>query len=65
MKGDPVDHAVGFIIHHKVGEFVEKGDALYTIYANDITKLEAVRSDLQSAFIWSDKPVDPLPLFYE
>ncbi len=26
-KGDPIDHAVGFVIHHKVGDKIEKGSA--------------------------------------
>ena len=34
-KGDPVDHAVGFLIHRKVGEYVELNQPLFTIHAND------------------------------
>jgi pyrimidine-nucleoside phosphorylase len=64
-KGDPVDHAVGFIIHHKVGEKVEMGDPLYTIYANDPAKEAEAREGLRSAFRWSEKPVAALPLFYK
>ncbi|MBE3037917.1 MAG: thymidine phosphorylase [Chloroflexi bacterium] len=64
-KGDPVDHAVGFIIHRKVGERVEKGEPLFTIYANDAAKQAEVREGLRAAFGWSDKPVAALPLFYE
>jgi pyrimidine-nucleoside phosphorylase len=64
-KGDLVDHAVGFIIHHKVGERVEKGEPLFTIYANDTIKETQVRESLHPAFGWSDKPVGSLPLFYE
>jgi pyrimidine-nucleoside phosphorylase len=64
-KGDQVDHAVGLIIHRKVGERVEKGEPLFTIYANDAAKQAIVREDLRAAFWWSDKPVAVLPLFYE
>jgi pyrimidine-nucleoside phosphorylase len=64
-KGDPVDHAVGLIIHRKVGERVEKGEPLFTIYANDASKLTQVREGLQAAFEWSDTPVASLPLFYD
>jgi pyrimidine-nucleoside phosphorylase len=64
-KGDRVDHAVGLIIHRKVGERVEKGQRLFTIYANDAAKQVEVRESLRAAFGWSDKPVDALPLFYE
>jgi pyrimidine-nucleoside phosphorylase len=64
-KGDAVDHAVGLIIHRKVGERVEKGEPLFTIFANDATKLTQVRESLQAAFEWSDTPVASLPLFYD
>ena len=64
-KGDPVDHAVGLIIHRKVGDWVELGEPLFTIHANDATKQVQVRESLRTAFGWSDQPVAPLPLFYE
>ncbi len=32
-KGDPIDHAVGVVIHCKVGERVEAGQPLFTIHA--------------------------------
>jgi pyrimidine-nucleoside phosphorylase len=64
-KGDLVDHAVGLIIHRKVGERVEKGEPLFTIYANDTAKQAIVREGLRAAFGWSDRPVAALPLFYK
>ena len=63
-KGDPVDHAVGFIIHRKVGDFVEKNQPLFTIHANDAAKQAEVRESVLPAFKWSDQTVPPLPLFY-
>ena len=64
-KDDPVNHAVGFIIHRKVGDFVEINQPLFTIYANDKAKQNEVRASVRTAFGWSDQPVPPLPLFYE
>jgi len=64
-KSDPVDHAVGFVIHHKVGDQVQKGDPLFTIHANDLGKLEEVREVVLSAHAFSEEPVERLPLFYE
>ena len=64
-KSDPVDHAVGFVIHHKVGDTVEKGQPLFTIHANDKKKLTIAREAVLSAHGWSDAPVPALPLFYE
>ena len=63
-KDDPVDHAVGFIIHRKVGDYIEQNQPLFTIYANDDAKQLEVRDYVQTAFGWSDQPVPPLPLFY-
>ena len=64
-KNDPVDHAVGFVIHRKVGDFVERDQPLFTIYANDYSKQAEVRESLRAAFGWSEQPVPSLPLFYE
>jgi pyrimidine-nucleoside phosphorylase len=63
-KGDPVDHAVGFIIHHNVGDHVNQGDPLFTIFANDKTRLQDAQEKVLGAHKWSDTPVEPLPLFY-
>ncbi|MBM3179877.1 MAG: thymidine phosphorylase [Chloroflexi bacterium] len=64
-KGDPVDHAVGFVIHKKVGDQVQKGEPLLEIHANDEEKLVEARKALLSAHQLVDESVPPLPLFYE
>jgi len=64
-KGDPIDLAVGVKVHVKVGDQVQAGAPLLTIYANDPTKLPACRAHLERAIAYSDTPVDPLPLFYD
>jgi pyrimidine-nucleoside phosphorylase len=64
-KSDPIDHAVGFVIHRKVGDRVEKGEPLFTIHANDREKLEEARTAVFSAHAFSTEPVERLPLFYE
>ncbi len=64
-KGDPVDHAVGFIIHKKVGDKVEAGEPLFEIHANNDAKFEEARKAVLAAHKVSDEFVSPLPLFYE
>lgn len=64
-KGDPVDHAVGFIIHKKVGDEVQEGEPLFEVHANDEMKLADARTEVLSAHQFSDKSVPSLPLFYE
>jgi pyrimidine-nucleoside phosphorylase len=63
-KSDPVDHAVGFLIHHKVGDRVEAGEPLFTIHANDESKLAEAREAGLAAHQFSEVPVERLPLFY-
>jgi len=65
QKTDPIDHAVGFLIHKKVGDKVEAGEPLFEIHANDETKLAEARASVLSAHTFSDEFVSPLPLFYE
>ena len=64
-KEDPIDHAVGIEIHHKVGDFVQAGEPLFTIHANNAAKLTAAKTRLLAAHQWSTEPVQPLPLFYD
>lgn len=64
-KGDPIDHAVGFVIRKKVGERVRKGEPLFEIHANNVEKLAETRNTVLSAHTISDESVSPLPLFYE
>ncbi|MCF6278244.1 MAG: thymidine phosphorylase [Anaerolineales bacterium] len=64
-KDDPVDHAVGFVIHHKVGDKVMEAEPLFTVYANDPDKLMQARTAVLAAHVIVNGNVAPLPLFYE
>lgn len=64
-KGDPVEHAVGIVVHHKVGSFVEQGQPLFTIHANDPPRQAEARKCVLKAHLWSDEPVAPLPIFFD
>ncbi len=64
-KGDPIDHAVGFVILKKVGDAVEKGEPLFEVHANDEVKLKEAREAALAAHQFSEEAVPPLPLFYE
>jgi pyrimidine-nucleoside phosphorylase len=63
-KEDQVDHAVGILIYHKVGERVEAGQPLFAIHARSQEDLQQAREQVLAAHAWSDAPVEPLPLFY-
>ena len=64
-KSDTVDHAVGFVIHKKVGDQIQKGEPLFTIHANDEARLAEAREAVLAAHSFSDTVVPPLPLFYD
>ena len=64
-KEDIIDPAVGIIVLHKVGDFVEAGQPLYSIHANSVEKLDYAAERVLNAHQWSNTTVQPLPLFYE
>lgn len=64
-KGDRIDHAVGVVLHAKIGDFVEEGQTLLTIHADDEAKLAGARQRLVSAFEWSEDPVSPPSLLHQ
>jgi len=64
QKGDPIDLAVGLIVHHKVGARVEAGERLFTVYSDDEEKLVRAKRSVLEAHEFSDEPVAPLPLFH-
>ncbi len=65
QKGDPVDHSVGIEILHNVGDRVDEGDMLFTVYAKTSNQAQAASDRLLAAHEITEKPVDALPLFYE
>ncbi len=64
-KEDPIDHSVGIIVHYKVGDWVQKGTPLYTVYATDRARLEQARTRLLKAHTIGPESVPSLPLFYK
>ena len=45
-KKDKIDLQVGIILNKKIGDFVNKGDKLATIYANDMKKAKDTENEL-------------------
>jgi pyrimidine-nucleoside phosphorylase len=64
-KGDTIDHAVGIVLRAKIGDWVEQGQPLLTIHANDQAKLDGAKQRLLAAYEWSQDPVEPLPLIHQ
>jgi pyrimidine-nucleoside phosphorylase len=62
-KGDAVDHAVGVVVHVKVGDSVAAGDTILTIHANHNEHLTEAKQIVREAVHIGSEKVDPLPLF--
>jgi pyrimidine-nucleoside phosphorylase len=64
-KGEPLDHAVGIVVHKKVAERVERDEPVFTIHSNDHAKHDRALERLRSAISITDTKPDELPLFYD
>jgi pyrimidine-nucleoside phosphorylase len=64
-KEDSIDHAVGIVIHTKVGDWIEEGAPLFSLHIDRQDILDEARQLLLQAHQWSDDPEQPLPLFYD
>lgn len=64
-KDEPVDHAVGVLLHAKIGDSVRKGDALATIHARSSAEAELAEERLLRAYAWRHERVEPPPLLYD
>jgi pyrimidine-nucleoside phosphorylase len=64
-KGDPVDHAVGIVLHKKIGDSVGQGEDLYTIHAQSEESADFAQARLLEAYAWEDHAVKAPPLVYQ
>ena len=63
-KGDAIDHAVGVVLHKKMGDRVEAGDVLCEIHVNDERRLSEVQERLLVAYTLTDEPPALPPLIH-
>ncbi|MGG3017851.1 pyrimidine-nucleoside phosphorylase [Geobacillus stearothermophilus] len=63
-KEDVIDLAVGIVLHKKIGDRVQKGEALTTIHSNRPDVLD-VKEKIEAAIRLSPQPVARPPLIYE
>ncbi len=63
VKGQPVDHAVGIVLHRKIGDEVLVGDPLCTIYARNEERADEAERRIAEAYRLSNEPVSkPAPI---
>jgi pyrimidine-nucleoside phosphorylase len=64
-KEDPIDHAVGILVHAKPGDEVAAGDALAHVHARDRARAEQAAAEVLAAYAIVDGPVERPPLLLE
>lgn len=58
-KGEPIDHAVGAVLACQVGDFIARGQPLFTVHARDADAARAAADEITGAFEWSDRSSRP------
>lgn len=63
-KEDVIDPAVGLIMHKRVGDRIEAGEAFCTLYVNDEKNLQDAMDTMLEAVCIGDKPEQVAPMVY-
>lgn len=61
-KGDPINLAVGVLLHGKVGSCLQAGESVATIYADSETQADLARKTIESAIVYSAEKVATPPV---
>jgi pyrimidine-nucleoside phosphorylase len=65
VPGEVVSAHAGVETHKKLGDHVDAGEALFTVYVEDEARLESVAAILSRCFTLSDEAPAPEPLVYQ
>ena len=63
-KNSKIDLAVGLVLRKKIGDYVNQGDSLVTIYSNT-EEVSAVKDKLYANIMISKEKVEKPTLIYE
>jgi len=61
---DEIDPAVGLVMHKRVGDKIDEGEAICTLYVNNETNLEDAISTMHEAVCIGAKPDSVAPMVY-
>ena len=64
-KTDAIDPAVGLVMHKRVGDTIEKGEAICTLYVNDDKALEDAIGTMKQSVEIGEKPDHVTPMVYD
>lgn len=65
VKGATIDHAVGFVLHKKIGDTVTPGESLATVHAASQDAVDLAIRHVRSAFRIAGARVEPMPTVLE
>ncbi len=63
-QDDVIDPGVGFVLHRRIGERVERGEALATLYCKNETDARAAQAELLAAVTVGPEPAEPVKRIY-
>jgi thymidine phosphorylase len=63
-KGDPIDPAVGIVVHPKIGDRLEAGEPIGEVHARDRDAAAEAARRVLGAMDLADGPVQPPPLVH-
>lgn len=61
-KDDIIDPAVGLVMHVRLGDKIQEGDSLCTLYVNDDSSLEEITEQLYNAVRITEEPGETRPM---
>jgi pyrimidine-nucleoside phosphorylase len=64
QKTDQIDPAVGFVLCHRIGDRVEKGEPLATVYARTRESASLAAEGIRQAITLGSEPTPPLKLIH-
>ena len=64
-KDDAIDYGAGIILNKKMGDYVNIGDLLATIYTNDANKIKASEDMLMSAYEFKNVKPEKTPIVHK
>ncbi len=64
VKSDVIAPGVGFLLTVKIGDYIEAGQIIGEMHADDDMTLQQAQRDIPAALTVADDPAPPRPLFY-
>ncbi len=64
VKSDEISPGVGFLLPVKIGDYIEAGQQIGEIHADDDITLQQAQRDIPAAITVADEPAPSRPLFY-